>query len=376
MKALVITPYYYPKIGGLESYARQLNKALASRQQWDIVVVTSTSGWRRQTDVVDGRPVYRLGTVFKLSNTPFNPLWPVQIRRIVVRERPDIIIAHTPVPSMADAAAFACGRTPFVVVNHAATLLKAGSPVFNLAARIYGLMSAFTFRRANRIFAVSPFVRTRLAPALQAKTAVVPNAVWADEITPPRAQPSKAHFVFVAQLSKTHAWKGLAQILEALAIYRSRYGSAVTLTVIGDGDARGMYEQRVQELGLGTCVQFAGWQVGDAKAALIRQAMAMVIYPVTENDAFPTVMLEAWSQHVPVIAARIGALEPLITDGKDGILCAPGNPEALAETLHATALMPAAQREQMAAAAAARTARDYTWERQAAHVAALVKEIA
>ena len=39
MKAIIVTPYYAPKIGGLENYARQLAIALRDLQGWDIVIV-------------------------------------------------------------------------------------------------------------------------------------------------------------------------------------------------------------------------------------------------------------------------------------------------------------------------------------------------
>src|SRR2546430_400729 len=105
MKLMVVTPYYHPKIGGLENYARQLGIALKENEKWEVVVATSNhEGRASRIDSVDGMKVYRLGTWFKLSNTPVNPLWPLMMRRVIKAEKPDIILAHTPVPSMADAA--------------------------------------------------------------------------------------------------------------------------------------------------------------------------------------------------------------------------------------------------------------------------------
>src|SRR6185437_10801891 len=132
MKALMVAAYYSPQIGGLETYARALGIALRDLEGWDVVVVTSHEASRRDViDYVDGMKVCRLGTWAKLSNTPVSPLWPAKIRRILRQERPDIILAHTPVPGIADAAALVAGRTPLVLAYHAATLTKAGPPVFN-----------------------------------------------------------------------------------------------------------------------------------------------------------------------------------------------------------------------------------------------------
>lgn len=367
MKALVVTPYYYPRIGGLENYARQLNHALMEQEQWEVVVVTSTESRRSLRETTDGYLVYRLGTWFKLSNTPFNPLWPLMIRAIIKREQPDVIVAHAPVPSMADAAVAAKGKTPMILVYHAATLLKAGSPLFNSAARVYSLLSAGTFRRVDKIFAVSEFVRQRFAPSLRTKTTVVPNAVWAREITP-RIQPATPEFIFIASLDRSHAWKGLELVLRAVAIYRERYDSTLHLTVVGDGNMRTDYERMADTLGIRANVQFTGAQVGEQKVQTLRRAMGMIIYPVTENDAFPTVLLEAWANYVPVIGSRIGAVASLMRHGKDGLLCDALDPSGLADTLHDFVKMSRAARGRLARAAAARTAHDYTWERQARRV--------
>ena len=117
MKAIVVTPYYSPKVGGLEIYAQQLNVALKKRQQWDIIVVTSNhTGAKTIVETVDGITVYRLGRLLKFSNTPLNPLWPFMMKRIFAAEKPDVILAHTPVPSLADAARIAAGNIPLFCV--------------------------------------------------------------------------------------------------------------------------------------------------------------------------------------------------------------------------------------------------------------------
>ena len=84
MKLLMAAPYYYPRIGGVEIYARQLGIALRDLEGWEIVVVTSNEAGRSDIeDSVDGMKVCRLGTWGKLSNTPLGPLWPVKNRSII-----------------------------------------------------------------------------------------------------------------------------------------------------------------------------------------------------------------------------------------------------------------------------------------------------
>ena len=358
MNVLLVTPYYYPKIGGLEIYARQLALALAERHDVHITVVTSNESRKSVIEQVDGMTVYRLGTWFKVSNTPVNPLWAFKVRAIIKHVRPDIIHAHTPVPSMADAAALAAGKTPLVVTYHAATLQKAGSTIFNIVARMYSLYERFTLSRAKRIIAVSPYVKHELPSSLQTKTEIVTNAVWKTSIIS-RTQPDNANFLFVGSLDRTHAWKGLDLIMTAVAKVPS-----ARLTVMGDGNGRSSYEAHARELGLDGRVTFAGALNGQAKNTAFAGAVALIAYPTTANDAFPTVFLEAWAAHVPVIAAAIGPIPDLMNDGETGYLVSPHNATALAAKLIAV-LADKPGRTRVASNASKLVATNYTWERQA-----------
>jgi rhamnosyl/mannosyltransferase len=356
-------------------YARELGIALRNLEGWEIIVVTANDKGRRDVVAyVDGMKVWRLGTWCKLSNTPLNPLWPFKIRGIIRRERPDLILAHTPVPSMADAAALVAGQTPFVLAYHAATLIKVGSPLFNGLARAYQVYERITLFRADRILAVSDYVRQQLPDRVRRKASVLPNAVWEKDICS-RDQPADANFLFVNSLDRTHAWKGLDLIMRAMVRYRHEYGDSATLTVLGDGSNRSHYEAGAKTLGLAGTVSFCGWQTGEAKEEAFRRATALVMYPTTANDAFPTVMLEAWARGVPVVAARIGALPSLIDDQQDGFLVDPYDPNALADVLHRVAKKCPVERDRIARTAARRTRELYTWERQAREFARLASEL-
>ena len=46
MKILIIAPYFYPKIGGLENYAYNIAKGLAKKHE--VVVVTSNHRTRKK----------------------------------------------------------------------------------------------------------------------------------------------------------------------------------------------------------------------------------------------------------------------------------------------------------------------------------------
>lgn len=329
MKIVIATPYFHPRTGGLETYAWHLAQGLRSAGM-DVVVVcgAAVTGVRRER--LDGLVVYRLPIWRTVSNTPVHPAWPWLLRRIIRAERPDVVNAHAPVVFMVDAAALAVGRRlPFVVTYHAATLVKDGSPGIRLVTRAYHLVQRLTLGRADAVVAVSPYVREALG-RWRAKTHVVSNAVPA--VGAPADGPGEG-LIFIASLQRTHAWKGLDLVLDALVRYADRHGGPPRLTVLGDGDDRPRYEARARELGLDASVCFAGQVAPAERDRLLRLSRALVAYPSTANDAFPTVLLDAWAQGVPVVAAAIGPLPSLVDDGGTGLLARPNDPGDLARTL-------------------------------------------
>jgi glycosyltransferase involved in cell wall biosynthesis len=368
MKVLIATPYFWPQVGGMENYARFVAQGL-SEVGCEVVVVCGDRAVRQPTkDEVDGHVVWRLPIWRVVSNTPVNLAWWRYLRQIIRRERPDVINAHTPVPFMVDMVTWAAGRVPVIVTYHAASLLKPGSALMSTLIRGYLAQQWLTLARARSIIAVSPYVRERLDP-WQNKTTVVPNAVTA--VGEPR-DVGGTGLAFVNNLESTHRWKGLDALLDALVILKQD-GLVLDLTVVGDGTDRPRYERRVRELGLGTQVRFTGKLDAADRDVVIRKAAAVVLYPTTANDAFPTVMLEAWAQGAAVIASAIGPLPSLVTDGVTGLLVEPNNPTALAQSVRAAFEDPA-QLLALGEAGRQLVAHEYMWPRQVKRTLGVLEE--
>ncbi len=368
MKVLLASPYFHPRTGGLETYVRHLAVGLAGAGH-EVVVVCGDDVAEVRRDQVDGLVVYRLPIRWTLSHTPVDLRWPCWLRRIIATERPDVLNAHAPVVFMADMVALVAGRRPFVVTWHAATLRKPAAPMLAAITRAYALAQRLTFRRADRIVAVSPYVQRTLG-RWAAKTRVVSNAV--PEVAGPRPDAGRG-LAFVASLRAAHAWKGLDVLLDALAELHARYGEAPALTVMGDGDDRPRYERRVAELGLGAAVEFAGQVAPQERDRLLRTARALVACPVTANDAFPTVLLDAWAQGVPVVATAIGPIPSLVDDGRTGLLVPAGDSSALAAALHRIAGDGDLARD-LGEAGRRLVAERYTWPAQIAQMTAVLAE--
>jgi glycosyltransferase involved in cell wall biosynthesis len=118
--------------------------------------------------------------------------------------------------------------------------------------------------------------------------------------------------------------KGLDAFAATIAELRRRAVPHKVL-VIGDGPARGWFEERLPG------AIFAGFQHG---AELGRAVAAIdVLFNPSDTETFGNVTLEAMACGVPVVAARATGSSSLVVDGENGALAPPGDIAGFADAL-------------------------------------------
>lgn len=142
-------------------------------------------------------------------------------------------------------------------------------------------------------------------------------------------QPGPLRIVFVGNLI---ARKGLGVLLAALA----RLPLADwRLTVVGNTAVDPAYTRRIHNqvarAGLAANLTWGGVLLDDALAQLLADSHVLVV-PST-YEGFGIVYLEGMGFGLPAIASTAGAAHEIITDGQDGYLVPPNDPEALAARL-------------------------------------------
>ncbi len=103
------------------------------------------------------------------------------------------------------------------------------------------------------------------------------------------------------------------------------------LTFAGEGPWLPRLRDKAAQKGLSDRISFAGHLDHDAVIDLFRASKAYV--DPCGIEGFPMLALHAQSEGCPVVGARAGAMEELITDGENGLLVPPGDPKALAEAI-------------------------------------------
>ena len=145
--------------------------------------------------------------------------------------------------------------------------------------------------------------------------------------------------------------KGLDIFAATIAELRRR-GVAHKLLVIGDGPARGWFEERLPD------AAFAGFQQG---ADLGRAAASLdVLFNPSDTETFGNVTLEAMACGVPVVAARATGSTCLVVEGESGALVEPGDIARFADALERYASDPALRAAQ--GRAGEERSRAYAWD--------------
>lgn len=177
--------------------------------------------------------------------------------------------------------------------------------------------------------------------------------------------------VFVGSLIRR---KGLDTLLAGLARLPSE---AWRCTVIGDETVDEAYtadrRRQASRLGIADRVAFAG-RLSDAGLADELAAGHVLAVP-SRYEGFGIAYLEAMGFGLPPVATTAGGAPELVTDGKDGWLVPPDEPEAIARALRPLL----ADRDRLARhgrAALARHAAHPTWEETMADAHAFIDEVA
>jgi 1,4-alpha-glucan branching enzyme len=165
--------------------------------------------------------------------------------------------------------------------------------------------------------------------------------------------------------------KGAGKMIEALKDIRSSVPDA-QLLVIGKKDA---YAENMiafaNNLGIADKLVFTGWISGDQ----LRQAYwaaSVVAVPSLYLDPFPTVNLEAFACHKPVVATCFGGSREIVEDGVSGYIVNPFDVPTMAAKL-TELLIDKEKSAQFGQAGYQRVAKEFTLSQQAQQYERLFK---
>lgn len=241
---------------------------------------------------------------------------------------------------------------------------------FVQVGRLGGYYDLKYYRRCRHLIANTEDIRRHIVARGWPRERVhfLPNFVDATR-APPVARADLAtaadSFVILA-LGRLHANKAFDVLLRALAeLPRS------VLWLAGSGPEEAALKKLARALGVGERVRFLGWR--DDVPALFAAADLFVC--PSRHEPLGNVVIEAWAQDRPVVAAASAGPAALIREGENGLLVPIDDPPAFAAALRRLMNDPELRRR-LAAGGRASYERDHTEAAVVAKYRAFFEQVA
>jgi phosphatidyl-myo-inositol alpha-mannosyltransferase len=367
MRIALVSPYSWTYQGGVNRHVEALAEQYIARGDhvrvlapWDPPDALSRRLHRSEPDLREapdyliplGRTV-GVGANGAVSNLSVFPEGPISLRRELRAGKFDVVHVHEPPAPLVgwDAMTFrgapvvgtfhAYSTKPFP--NHVATLLGARRRFNQLSARIaVSEAAAWTGRRW-----------------FGGDYAIVPNGVDIEAAPQgPKVPSEDLRLLFVGRVEER---KGLPVLLTAFEALVQHVPSR--LTVVGADPEE--VSRRVADPELLNHIDVLG-KVSDS--VLWRQLgeADVLCAPSLAGESFGMVLIEAFAAGTPVVASHIAGYSDVVTNGVDGILVPPADPQALAEELQILWHEP--ERIHAMGEAGRKSAERYAWPRIAEEV--------
>jgi phosphatidyl-myo-inositol alpha-mannosyltransferase len=290
-----------------------------------------------------------------LPNIVLSPRSFFRIRRVLERERFDVLHLHEPMTPAICVAVLALARTPIVATFHASGDLgwmRMGMPAWG-----------FLMDRIDERIAVSERARDSAARWLGGDWEIIPNGV----LLPERVDPARREHTVVFA-GRHEPRKGLHVLLRAWPEIRRRTGAR--LVVAGaDPLAVRLLLTRVGVPDDG--IDVVGFLSQDGLTGLLTSTKALVA-PSLGGESFGMVLTRAFACGTPVVASDIEGYREVVT-AETAVSVVPGDAAALADAIDAL-LADEPRREAMGTAARSLARERYGWPDIAARLESVYEQ--
>jgi glycosyltransferase involved in cell wall biosynthesis len=372
MKIVIISSFWDLKTGGGTAVVvRGLAYGLQSLGH-KVVVITTHRHNKTTADHENGLTVYRLfpknlywirdkheqpitkRIVWHLIDI-WNPHAYLQVRKILSREKPDIVHTHK-LQGMSPSTWAAANQTSVKKIIHTSHDYELFSPEGTrqpkidqwaknrpVPVRLLQSIAASASKKVDIFTSPSQYVldlHSKRGLFADAYRQVVPNPHGStlQEIQQRQANDgasSNKDTIRYLYMGRFDPSKGVDLLCEAFQVCTKTYPN-IRLDLLGSGEMLNNLQKQYSEI---PQIEFHGYKSGEEKEKFLANCDALVV-PSVWQEPFGIVIPEAFSYGKAVIATSVGGIPEVVKDGETGILIPPGDVEVLAQTISRVARSP------------------------------------
>ncbi len=304
MKIAQVCPRYYPDIGGVETYVREISERLV-KLGFDVeVICTDPTGRSLEKEIINGVRVIRFRSIAPGDAYFLAP----QIYFYLKSHNYDLIHAHNYHALPAMFAAFAKNKRSFIFTPY----YHGGghTPLRNLFHKPYKSLGRKILEMSDKLTCISEYERQKVIQDFgipSEKIEKIPVGLTLKEFADLKHQKRTSGDRTLLYVGRLEEYKGIQYIIKTLPQLPD-----FKLVVIG----KGPYEKDLHKLAENLeVIKRINWQKNMSREELLKQyASADVFLMLSTHEAYGITVAEALASGVPCIVAMGSALEEFVDD--------------------------------------------------------------
>lgn len=320
MKILLVTRYFYPRLGGGEIVLWQIMRGLAQKGHQPCVITSKVDN-SPDHEIVDGVEIYRpfegadsFGKGLSFSFKLFSYL-----KQFLKNHSVDI--AMNGAYSCTVPAAWAARKSQIPTITYVTAYY--GNIRFNLLSPLKAAFNYFypavtlSLAGSDVICCPSQTVNDKISGYSRSSAVVIPSPLDTGEIQRIRSRPpadirtelgienGQLFLLFVGRLSPE---KNICNLIKTLNFAQTD----IKLILVGEGPERKKIKSVIDRLGLRDRVSLLGRQSHEDALTIMNACDVLVLPSITE--VFPTVVIEALALEKPVVSTRVGGVSEVVSE--------------------------------------------------------------
>jgi glycosyltransferase involved in cell wall biosynthesis len=327
MKALIVTPFYPPRVGGIEKYSAGLAGELRARG-WDVEVVQASlpADTTRLPTGAAGERLYHVPSRNLLGRLaiPMPGRKTLSVLQHVSASRYDLVViqSHLFLANVLLAVAAGRSRSQMIWINHGSGHIPSGRRSLDRLITIYEHLLAWVLGRVARtVVAVSDEAMLHAGHLGFPAACNVGNGISRDQVRPARTARDVRDPLRVVFAGRLEESKGA---LEAVRIVGGL--PKVSLVICGDGTQAAKVREAASRFA--DQIRLTGAITSEQVQACLADADVLLL-PSTYPEGFPTVFLEAGSRGAAIVTYPVGGASQVCTTGGGWIVRSPTQARAL-----------------------------------------------